>query len=200
MTANSQIDNANVARANGLTSNANALTNNANGLTSNTNALANWNNNAINAQNNVIQAGQLQDQAKQQQLDSDLNKFQAQDNSGWTRLGLLQSAASGAAGNYGTNTTTQTTPNNPLSFIGAGLGGLGQLAKKSDIRLKENIFYVGRNNGHRLYEWNYKGGRQRFRGVMAQDIPLIQQDAVVMGEDGFYAVRYDVLGIEMEAA
>jgi hypothetical protein len=74
----------------------------------------------------VINAGQLQDTAKQQQLTSDYNKWTAEDMQPWTRLGLLQSAASGSAGNYGTNVQTSQTPTNPLSMI----GGVGSLATK----------------------------------------------------------------------
>lgn len=73
-----------------------------------------------------IQAGQLQDRAKQAELDAALAKFQATDNKDWTRLGLLQAAASGSAGNYGTGTTTQRTSTNPLSV----LGGVGSIATK----------------------------------------------------------------------
>lgn len=160
---------------------------------------ANWLQGRLGAQQDVIQAGQLQDQNAQDQLSADLNKFQAEDNAPWTRLGLLQSAASGSAGNYGTNVSTQTTPFNPFSAIGTVLGGATQAAKKSDIRLKENLSHVGEKNGHRLYEWNYIGDPARFRGVMAQEVLKIQPEAVVMEDDGFYAVRYDLIGIEMEA-
>lgn len=74
----------------------------------------------------TISAGKLQDAAKQAELDAALNKFQAEDNQDWTRLGLLQSAAAGSAGNYGTNTSTQRSPSNPLSV----LGGVGSILAK----------------------------------------------------------------------
>lgn len=74
----------------------------------------------------VIGAGQLQDTAKQQQLTADYNKWTAEDQQPWTRLGLLQSAAAGSAGNYGTNIQTTQSPFNPLSAI----GGIGSLATK----------------------------------------------------------------------
>lgn len=74
----------------------------------------------------TISAGKLQDAAKQAELDAALNKFQAEDNQDWTRLGLLQSAAAGSAGNYGTNTSTQKSPSNPLSL----LGGVGSILAK----------------------------------------------------------------------
>jgi hypothetical protein len=82
--------------------------------------------NKLAGQQAVIGAGKLQDAAKQADLDAALAKFQATDNRDWTRLGLLQAAASGSAGNYGTGTTTQRTSTNPLSV----LGGVGSIATK----------------------------------------------------------------------
>ena len=81
-------------------------------------------------------------------------------------------------------------------------GGLGKLASPpppgSDIRLKENIEHLGFENGMPVYLFNYIGEDQRYKGVMAQDILKIKPEAVVRGEDGFMAVYYDQLGVEME--
>lgn len=151
--------------------------------------------NKLSGSQATIKAGQLQDAAKQADLDAALARFQATDNQDWIRLGLLQAAASGSAGNYGTGVQTQRTSGNPLSVI----GGIGSLATKSDRRLKENIEEVGEKNGFQLYEWNYIGGEQRYRGVMAQDVIQLRPDAIEFDSEGFMAVRYDLLGIEMEA-
>ena len=44
-------------------------------------------------------------------------------------------------------------------------------AMRSDVRLKENITKVGNSpSGINIYEWNYIGNKQRYRGVMAQEI------------------------------
>jgi hypothetical protein len=46
----------------------------------------------------------------------------------------------------------------------------------SDIRLKENIELAGVDEitGLNLYDFNYKWGEKRFRGVMAQEVkPVI---------------------------
>jgi hypothetical protein len=139
-----------------------------------------------------IGAGQLQDQNKQAKLTADFTKWQSQDMKPWTRLGLLQSAAAGSAGNYGTNTQTQSQPFNGLQAAGA----LGSLFTKSDARLKENIVPIGVRNGHVVYEWNYIGGEEIFRGVMAQDIP--DTDAVIVDSDGYLAVDYAKVGFPME--
>lgn len=82
--------------------------------------------NKLTGAQSVVDAGKLQDAAKQADLDAALAKFQATDNKDWTRLGLLQAAASGSAGNYGTGINTQKTSTNPLSI----LGGVGSLATK----------------------------------------------------------------------
>lgn len=96
----------------------------ANGqIDSSNNALAQT---KLGANQAVLGAGQLQDASKQADLNAALSKFTATDNQDWTRLGLLQAAASGSAGNYGTNTSQQKSGFNPLS----ALGGVGSLATK----------------------------------------------------------------------
>ena len=159
------------------------------------NALTNWNQANLGAQGAVTDAGQIEDQAKQAQLTADFTKWQSEDMQPWTRLGLLQSAAAGSAGNYGTNTQTQTQPFNALQ----GIGALGSMFTKSDARLKTAIKPVGVKNGHTIYEWRYVGSSMRFRGVMAQDVIDINPSAVIV-QNGFYAVNYSRLGLEMEAA
>jgi len=175
LTANSQIDAANANRL-GLMNNSFA--------------------NQLGGAQAQIGAGQVQDQNAQDKLQADYSKWLAEDMQDWTRLGLLQSAAAGSAGNYGTNVQTQTQPFNAMGAI----GGLGQLLLKSDARLKENIEPVGYKNGHVLWEFTYRGSRERFRGVMAQMVMEMAPAAVIMEPDGFYAVDYAALGLEMERA
>jgi len=141
-----------------------------------------------------IRAGQLLDQKQQQNLLADYAKWQAEDMQDWTRLGLLQSAAAGSAGNYGTNVQTASQPGNPLGIAGA----LGQIFMKSDIRLKEGILPVGYANGQTLWEFSYTGSPERYRGVMAQLVAETRPDAVATMPDGFLAVDYAALGLEME--
>lgn len=143
-----------------------------------------------------IGAGQVIDQNAQDKADAAMNKWNEEDMRDWTRLGLLQAAASGSAGNYGTAVTTAKQPGNPLGII----GGVGSALTKSDARMKENFAAVGVKNGHVLWEFNYRGSPQRFRGVMAQMVMDDAPNAVVMEPDGFYAVDYAALGLEMEAA
>lgn len=55
---------------------------------------------------------------------------------------------------------------------GGGGGGGGAGGTLSDIRFKENIKKIGESSsGINIYEFNYKGGRKRYRGVIAQEVP-----------------------------
>jgi hypothetical protein len=86
------------------------------------------------------------------------------------------------------------------SLLGAGatLGAAG--IAKSDRRLKENIENVGRDERTMLplYEFEYIGGTgKRFLGVMADDVEKRYPEMVFTMPDGYKAVNYAGLGIEM---
>jgi hypothetical protein len=86
------------------------------------------------------------------------------------------------------------------SMFGSIMQGVGGVASLfSDRRLKENIVQVGSYpNGLPMYEFNYKGGEQRLRGVMSDDVRKKYPDAVVTLANGFDGVHYAMLGIRME--
>ena len=74
------------------------------------------------------------------------------------------------------------------------------LPKISDRRLKENIEVVGHDvrTDLPLYEFEYIGGTgQRFLGVMADDVEKRFPSMVVTMSNGYKAVNYAGLGIEM---
>lgn len=79
----------------------------------------------------------------------------------------------------------------------AGLGGAALMAPVgtfSDRRLKHNIRRVGTmGSGLPVYEFSYKGFDDRFIGVMAQDVIIVNPDAVIETDAGFYAVNYGML-------
>jgi hypothetical protein len=77
-------------------------------------------------------------------------------------------------------------------------GGAAATAFGSDARIKDNIEYVGMENGFKTYEFNYLGRDNRYRGVMAQEVMVERPDAVDM-QDGFYRVNYDAIGVQFEA-
>lgn len=90
---------------------------------------------------------------------------------------------------------------NRQAMMGNLIGAGGQIAAAkilSDRRLKENIVPAGEENGFRLYEFNYTGQPQRYRGVIAQEVAETRPDAVKL-VDGYMAVDYDAIGLKMEA-
>jgi Chaperone of endosialidase len=74
---------------------------------------------------------------------------------------------------------------------------------ESDARLKMNITPVTvLPNGLRLYSFQYRRDpRTTYVGVLAQDLLQSEnskfRDAVIVGSNGYYAVKYDELGLKM---
>lgn len=102
-------------------------------------------------------------------------------------------------GNYG------GTSQQPI-YGGSGLGNaLGMAASAasiysalggSDERLKEDIKLLGKENGHNIYEFRYKGAPERYIGVMAQEVQKTHPEAI--GEfNGYLTVNYDAIGVKM---
>ena len=80
------------------------------------------------------------------------------------------------------------------------VGGIAQMGGSSDRRLKENIVQTGTYpNGLPMYEFNYIGATERWRGVMADDVEKRFPEAVITDSDGYYRVHYEMLGLRMEA-
>jgi hypothetical protein len=89
-------------------------------------------------------------------------------------------------------------PPSGLAKLLSKIGEEGALPTESDIRLKTDIRQVG-TTAHNLplYAFRYIGKDGRYEGVMAQDVLKVMPIAVSVGEDGYYRVNYDMLGIEM---
>lgn len=111
-----------------------------------------------------------------------------------------------AQGNYKTGQDNANRGDSLSSTLG-GIGGIATGAAKlapmfglSDRRLKENIVAVGTHEGTglKLYEFNYKSAPSvRFRGVMADEVEQHDPEAVIHSADGYAAVDYGRLGIEL---
>lgn len=117
----------------------------------------------------------------------------------------------------GTTTSQyQAQPALASQIAGLGTAGIGALglynattgagAVGSDIRVKENIKRVGTlANGLGLYDFEYKPefkdhplcGHGRFRGVMAQEVEKLIPEAVVTMDNGYKAVKYDLVEMEL---
>lgn len=93
----------------------------------------------------------------------------------------------------------QIASNNQMTGGLFGLGGsLGAAAiMSSDIRLKENIHYIGKDKGHNIWQFNYISDPDKipYRGVMAHEVMQTNPEAVI--ENGeYYMVDYSKIGIE----
>lgn len=90
---------------------------------------------------------------------------------------------------------------NEAGMIGSLIGaGATYATFASDRRLKDNIEYVGTDDvtGLNLYEFNYISDPDtRYIGVMADEVMDYNPDAVIEQDDGYFAVDYDMLGLEM---
>ena len=81
------------------------------------------------------------------------------------------------------------------TFLNFGLGLIGAI--NSDIKVKENITYVGSSpQGHNIWEFNYTGSPTRYRGAMAQEVAKINPMAVGI-EDGTLTVDYSKIDVDM---
>ena len=117
-----------------------------------------------------------------------------------------QAGLAGAGQTYGNLASTQasvysTGLNATGEMMGAALGA-GATAYASDMRLKENVSEVGKDayTGLNLYHFSYINDPDStmYEGVMAQEVLNFMPEAVVLTEDGFYAVDYNMLGLEMK--
>ena len=89
-----------------------------------------------------------------------------------------------------------------ISSVAGSIGSaiMGSAQAGSDIELKENIEQVGTSpSGLNIYEWNYIGDSDRYRGVIAQDLlNKGRHDAVTEGDNGYLAVYYDKIDVNMQ--
>lgn len=125
-----------------------------------------------------------------------------------TQMGGAQLGLQGASNILNAQTSVYNTAQSqadPLASIaGMALGGWAGGGFKppgtSDIRLKQNIVRVGFDERTQLpiYEFEYKATPgERFRGVMAHEVEVNFPDAVVTRPDGYKAVFYERLGMQM---
>jgi len=82
------------------------------------------------------------------------------------------------------------------TFLNFALG-VGGIIASSDIKIKENIEYVGSSpQGHNIWEFNYTGSSTRYRGAMAQEVAKLQPDAVHVIDDVLH-VDYSKIDVDM---
>jgi len=132
----------------------------------------------------------------QVQNPSFINAPQQATTSGADILGASQMGYNAQMGDFNAQQAAQQNFNSGLM----GLAGAGIM--RSDIRTKENIKNVGwLPNGLPVYEFEYKpefkndsfAGHGKFVGVMAQEVEMVQPEAVITNADGYKMVNYGVL-------
>ena len=85
-----------------------------------------------------------------------------------------------------------------LQIAGQIAGIASSIATISDVNLKENIEQVGVSpDGYKIYEFNYKGFKDRWRGAMAQDVVKKNPMAVSI-QDNYLTVDYSKIDVNME--
>jgi hypothetical protein len=156
---------------------------------------------AMNAGNSALAAGQI---PMQNTLASSgaMNSAYGGAMQGWGQVGNL------GVQNYNTQVNAWSAQQQANARSSAGFGNFaGQLgaaaiqayATKSDVRVKENITFVGElPSGVRLYEFEYREpfkddpgcGHGRQIGVIAQQLMTINPSAVTRDADGYYVVDY----------
>ena len=96
---------------------------------------------------------------------------------------------------HATNWGTFINEDFTIQNLGGGGGG-----GKSDIRLKENIDFIGYSKSNiPIYEFNYLGKPERYQGTMAQDLLNMNLgDAVVLDNDGYFNVLYNKIDVEFK--
>ena len=67
----------------------------------------------------------------------------------------------------------------------------------SDARLKQNVLAVGQYKNITLYQFQYLLGDKTYVGVIAQELLDSHPDAVIVNNNGYYAVDYAKLGLQM---
>lgn len=133
----------------------------------------------------------------QVQNPSFVNSAQQATTSGADLLGATQMGYNAQMGNFNAQQAAQQGMNSGLMGLG---GTLGAAAIMSDIRTKEHIKQVGYlPNGLSVYEYEYKpewkheAGYGKFIGVMAQEVEMVQPEAVITRPDGYKMVNYGAL-------
>ena len=108
------------------------------------------------------------------------------------------------SGTTATTNATLTFRNNSVTdttavTVSISSGGPGQGG--SDLRLKTNIKRIGYSDSNiPIYSFNYKNDLSTtYKGVMAQDLlEMGFDDSVTLDSNGFYAVDYNSIDVDME--
>jgi len=149
--------------------------------------------NRANAANSLMGGGASQLAGGLGQFQAGLGAAGAQTDLFGKYAPVMNQLFAGTKGNYGGTAGGTTTTNS-----GTGQSGVSLLPGLSDRNAKKNIEYVGKQNGHDIYDFDYREYPGRWRGVMAQDVQKLDPAAVYTGPTGYLHVNYDRIGVSMQ--
>jgi len=179
------------------------------------NTLAGIGGQQLGAQQNVIatqsQAGQQQQTQQQNILNQAIQNYATAQQYPEQQLSFMNSMLRGLPTQQTTTATYQAAPSTLNQVTGLGIAGLGAYnafgggaaAAGSDINLKENVVLLWRaDNGMGIYEFEYKPefkdhalcGHGKFIGYLAQEVEKVMPEAVLIMDNGYKAVNYDMVG------
>ena len=177
--------------------------------------LANIGTQQLGAQQNVIatqsQAGQQQQTQQQNIINQAIQNYATAQQYPEQQLSFMNSMLRGLPTQQTTTATYQAAPSTVNQIAGLGIAGLGAYnafgggaaAAGSDINLKENVVLLWRaDNGMGIYEFEYKPefkdhalcGHGKFIGYLAQEVEKVMPEAVLIMDNGYKAVNYDMVG------
>lgn len=147
---------------------------------------------------------QLQNRALLTSYDQQLQGIQGLANMPLNTNNIAQAMAAPAqtqaqgiiAGSQARQNSNQALTNNLLGIGGAAL--MAPTGTFSDVRLKEDIEFIGIDNGHRVYSWKWSdeaakyGLSGRDTGVMAHEVAEYMPEAISTFDDHIL-VDYDML-------
>lgn len=121
-------------------------------------------------------------------------------------LGQIASLAGGPLGGIGGSIFSSLGGN----ALGQAIGGLFSSSPMgpyqpfggffSDRELKQDIEFIGLENGHKIYKFAYKSQPEKhYIGVMADEVEELTPNAV-KEIDGYKAVNYDMIGVNFREA
>ena len=168
----------------------------------------------LQAQQGIIaaqsQAGGQQQQQQQNILNQDIQNYATAQQYPQQQLSFMNAMLRGLPTQQSTTNGYQAAPSTLNQITGLGIAGLGAYnafgggaAAGSDINLKENVVLLWRaDNGMGIYEFEYKPefkdhalcGRGKFIGYMAQEVEKVMPEAVLIMDNGYKAVNYDMVG------
>lgn len=110
---------------------------------------------------------------------------------GYGDQGLKAGQVLGATGDVSNSQSQgQASGSENTGGLGKAIGSALSLIAFSDMRLKENLDYLGEHEGLAVYEFNYLGQDERHIGVLAQEVEGVYPEALGPVIDGYMTVDY----------